>query len=419
MFLRRSSRFAAAVHRARIGPQAWLLGGAFVIAASTVTACSTNNVLNVRPDVDIGTRTSAVGGGGLQELVPDDPYLQQAEARQEALRESQSGYPEQPTYVGQTLAPQDQAYPQAVAGGPPYLEAPEQPAYGERPDAMAGGPPYLQAPAAAPQAPAVAGPTPDGSGLPLVVAEPSGEDGAPIDQPAGQRVAMVAPAGSGLPLIVDEPDGQPEQPTMIEPVEPQPPVFAAVPPMNAPAGPAPMPADEIAIRRELKKLGVVYRELSPIRDSASCQIAHPIKVSVLPGGIQLKPAATLNAEMALTFARWTKDELNPAARSRYWSRVKTIHQMSSYSCRRINGSHSMSEHSKGNALDVGRIELANGKDIDVEKPGLFSFRTKGFLNTVRADGCNYFTTVLGPGYNYDHRNHFHFDIKPRKRTACH
>jgi len=182
-----------------------------------------------------------------------------------------------------------------------------------------------------------------------------------------------------------------------------------------------MPADEAACRRELKGLGVAYQELSPINDGGSCRIDHPIKVSVLPGKVGLKPAATLNCEMALTFAKWTKNELNPAARRRYWSRVKTIHQMSSYSCRRINGSHSMSEHSRGNALDVGRIELSSGRDIDVEKPGLFAFRTRGFLSNVRADGCEYFSTVLGPGYNYDHRNHFHFDLANRRsgRRACH
>ena len=78
----------------------------------------------------------------------------------------------------------------------------------------------------------------------------------------------------------------------------------------------------------------------------------------------------------------------------------------------------MSEHSKGNALDVGRIELSNGRDIDVEKPGLFAFRTRGFLGTVRADGCEYFSTVLGPGYNYDHRNHFHFDLAKSAATAA-
>ncbi len=181
-----------------------------------------------------------------------------------------------------------------------------------------------------------------------------------------------------------------------------------------------MPADEIACRRDLKRLGVKYRDLAPIHDSKACRIDYPVSVSGLSGGIQMKPAATLNCEMAATFARWTKNELAPASRYRYLSGVKTIHQGSSYSCRRINGSRTSSEHSRGNALDVMRIELKNGRDIDVKKPGWFAFRQRGFLNTVRADGCQYFTTVLGPGYNYDHRNHFHFDIKPRRNgyRAC-
>jgi hypothetical protein len=231
---------------------------------------------------------------------------------------------------------------------------------------------------------------------------------------------MSQPVETRRPVETAEPVDPQEQ---VEPQQSTEPVLAAYPRMNQPlmSSPAPMSSDEAACRRELKSLGVVYRELPPIHDSASCFIDHPIKVSVLPGNVELKPAATLNCEMALTFARWTKNELNPAARLRYWSRVKTIYQLSSYSCRRINGSRTMSAHSQGNAIDVGRIELASGRDIDVEKPGLFAFRTRGFLNNVRADGCQYFTTVLGPGYNRDHRNHFHFDLMTRRngRHACH
>jgi hypothetical protein len=223
-----------------------------------------------------------------------------------------------------------------------------------------------------------------------------------------------APMSTGQPVETDEPTGEEEQPA---------PILAGYPRMNSPmsAPQSVMPAGEVSCRRELKRLGVAYQEMPRINSGGSCRIDFPIKVSVLPGSVGLKPAATLNCQMALTFAKWTKNELNPAARRRYWSRVKTIHQLSSYSCRRINGSHSMSEHSKGNALDVGRIELSNGRDIDVEKPGLFAFRTRGFLGTVRADGCEYFSTVLGPGYNYDHRNHFHFDLAKRRngRHACH
>lgn len=186
-----------------------------------------------------------------------------------------------------------------------------------------------------------------------------------------------------------------------------------------PAEPNVMPADEVSCRQQLKRLGVRYEELPPIDDGGLCVIDHPVRVSAI-GSVQMKPAATLRCEMAATIALWTRRELIPAARTRYFSGVKTIHQGSSYSCRRILGTRTASEHSKGNALDIMRVELKNGRDIDVRKPGWFAFRQRGFLNSVRADGCDYFTTVLGPGYDRAHRDHFHFDIKERRNgyRAC-
>lgn len=197
------------------------------------------------------------------------------------------------------------------------------------------------------------------------------------------------------------------------------PMSVAYPRMDQPAAPVDvLSADEVDCRKELKRLGVAYTDLPSIHEG-QCGIDHPVKVSAI-GSVKMKPAATLTCNMAASFATWTKRELVPAARWRYWSGVKAIHQGSSYSCRNIAGEGVLSEHGKGNALDVMSIELNNGKDIDVRKPGLFAFRTRGFLNTVRADGCGYFTTVLGPGYNYDHRNHFHFDVKNRRNgyRAC-
>ena len=194
---------------------------------------------------------------------------------------------------------------------------------------------------------------------------------------------------------------------------------AAYPRMDEPMSPTEqMPASEIDCRNELKRMGVVYQDIQPIHEG-QCGIDYPVKVTAI-GSVAMKPAATRTCNMAATFAAWTRNELQPAARWRYFSGVKAIHQGSSYSCRNIAGEGVLSEHGKGNALDVMSIELNNGDDIDVRKPGLFAFRTRGFLNNVRADGCQYFTTVLGPGYNYDHRNHFHFDIKNRKSgyRAC-
>jgi hypothetical protein len=235
--------------------------------------------------------------------------------------------------------------------------------------------------------------------VPHVEAQP-----VPGFEPASRTAAVMRTPGAGLQTLV-----------------PSDPYLVGYPRMDQPVAPQDnfLPSDEVDCRRELKKLKVAYVDLQPIREG-QCGIDHPVKVSAI-GSVQMKPAATLTCAMALTFAQWTKNELVPSARRRYFSGVKTINQGSSYSCRKIADSRGvLSEHGKGNALDIMSIDLNNGKDIDVKKPGLFSFRQRGFLNNVRADGCQYFNTVLGPGYNYDHRNHFHFDIKQRRNNyvAC-
>ncbi|UXN59486.1 extensin family protein [Phyllobacterium zundukense] len=184
-----------------------------------------------------------------------------------------------------------------------------------------------------------------------------------------------------------------------------------------------MSGSEIACRTQLKQLGVVFQEREPINDGGVCKIDHPLTVSGFSSGrIRLKPSATLNCQMTLAFARWVKGDLAPSTRLRYLSGIHTIHQASSYSCRTMSSQRgrSMSEHSKGNALDISKITLNNGKDIQVQKPGWFSFRQRGLLNTVRSDACDYFSTVLGPGYDRFHRTHFHFDLMQRRsgRRAC-
>jgi hypothetical protein len=167
----------------------------------------------------------------------------------------------------------------------------------------------------------------------------------------------------------------------------------------------------------------MFEERAPINDGGVCHIDNPLTVSGFSSGhIKLKPSATLNCQMTLAFARWVKGDLVPSARLRYLSGIKTIHQASSYSCRTMSNQpgRSMSEHSKGNALDVAKITLNNGKDIQVQRPGFFSFRQRGLLNTVRSDACDYFTTVLGPGYDRFHGTHFHFDLMQRRggHRAC-
>jgi len=187
--------------------------------------------------------------------------------------------------------------------------------------------------------------------------------------------------------------------------------------------PLPMSASDIQCRRDLQSLGVQFRDLPTISQGPACGIPHPISVTGFDSGrIRLTPTATLNCEVTLQFAKWIRNELVPSARLRYWSGVKSIRQMSDYSCRRMNSdpNNPWSEHAKGNAIDIGTITLNNGHEIDVEKKGLLSFREGALLNAVRSDSCKYFDTVLGPGSNKYHKDHFHFDLRDRKggRKYC-
>ncbi|MDX3925335.1 MAG: extensin family protein [Shinella sp.] len=232
---------------------------------------------------------------------------------------------------------------------------------------------------------------------------------------AGPEVGLPAADGGG---IQSEPEGR-------APVRSGGEQVAFIPrlsnPMSVPETMGGMPASERACRQQLQRLGVQFRDIPRISRGRSCGIAYPIELTGLSGGIQIKPAAKVNCQITEAFAKWVKNELAPAARYRYLSGVKSIHQMSSYSCRTMNSrrGNPMSEHAKGNAIDVGKIVLKNGKEIAVRRKGFFAFREKGLLKAVRSDSCKYFTTVLGPGSDRYHKDHFHFDLRERRSGYRH
>lgn len=187
---------------------------------------------------------------------------------------------------------------------------------------------------------------------------------------------------------------------------------------EAPSGYRPMPAAEQMCRRQLAKLGVRFVDAGSIANGRSCGIDYPVKVTQISSGIAMRPAATLNCAAALRVAEWMRDEVQPAARWKLLKRPTAVINASSYRCSRIAGSRSISEHASGNALDVAGFQFADGSIVAVEKKGFFDFREKAFQGSVRKSACEYFGTVLGPGYNRAHADHLHLDAKQRRRTVC-
>ena len=151
----------------------------------------------------------------------------------------------------------------------------------------------------------------------------------------------------------------------------------------------------------------------------------PVRGPQVTGAIMpatLKPAATLSCPIVSALERWVTDGVQPAALHWFGSQVVEIKQISAYSCRQMNGAggHGISEHAFGNALDVAGFTLADGRMISVQKGWRGTPEEQGFLHDVQLYACETFVTVLAPGYNAAHYNHFHVDLQRRKngRRPC-
>jgi hypothetical protein len=129
------------------------------------------------------------------------------------------------------------------------------------------------------------------------------------------------------------------------------------------------------------------------------------------GKIAIMPPATLRCTTAEAVAYWVRDDIAPIAAS-LGAPLGTVANFDSYDCRgrnRVLGAM-ISEHGKGNAIDIRALTLTNGKqyeltDIQVDKAA---------RQRLKASACARFTTVLGPASDGYHENHVHVDLAERR-----
>ncbi|MBB4235611.1 hypothetical protein GGD57_002179 [Rhizobium esperanzae] len=168
----------------------------------------------------------------------------------------------------------------------------------------------------------------------------------------------------------------------------------------------------------LQALGVTFKEAPRIDDGNGCGIDKPITVSEALPGIKLKPEATMRCPAALALARWMKESVIPAASAALpeQGRITTVNQATSYMCRLRNSAETgkISEHARGNAIDIASFHFEKGEDVAVRSRREDPTLTGAFQRTVSAAGCLYFTTVLDPESDAAHETHFHLDVIERK-----
>ena len=168
--------------------------------------------------------------------------------------------------------------------------------------------------------------------------------------------------------------------------------------------------------KALSTLGVTAVSVDPIR-SGGCGIPAPVEVAALGGGaVKLSMKAVVNCDMASTLAAFMRDTVDPLARQKLGAGVTDIRVAAAYHCRTRNGvsGAKLSEHAKGNAIDISALKV---KGDWIEVGGKNGFAQAAFLKEVRKAACGPFTTVLGPGSDAYHSDHFHFDLAQRGKTG--
>jgi len=151
-----------------------------------------------------------------------------------------------------------------------------------------------------------------------------------------------------------------------------------------------------------------------------CGAIRPFSVAAAAhGSVQLRPAALLRCPMVPAVERWVEGVVKPAARRYLRTDVVELKVAASYSCRPMNNTHgaSLSEHGHANAVDISAFVLANGSRVDVKSGWWGALAERTFLRAVHGGACDIFTTVLGPGYDANHRDHFHLDLARHGRDG--
>lgn len=160
---------------------------------------------------------------------------------------------------------------------------------------------------------------------------------------------------------------------------------------------------------------VVARAAAPVSGPGDCGMAAPIELTAVIVSptlrIPLTPAPEINCALGTVVADWVREDLAPLF-AQSGASLTALSDTAGYACRsrdHILGAK-LSEHARGNAMDIGGFVSADHKTTSV-KDGA------AILTEVRRTACARFTTVLGPGSDSFHASHLHVDLAPRHNGA--
>ena len=259
----------------------------------------------------------------------------------------------------------------------------------------------------------------------------------PVDLNSGKRLQPASPAIAPKPStpVPPHPTLKPAPPVSVAPptpvVKPAPPPVAVAPPTPvvkpAPIAVVPLkqpvspPADDLgsACLAALAAMGTSFAPVPQPETSSACQVDTPVRLNSFAtklGVVKLPDQPIFKCDFALKLAQFVDQRMQPLALQSVGSAMVAMGTGPGFNCRGRNGDSAarMSEHAIGNAVDIETIKLANKSQVFVKDALNTQSPSFAFLRDLRAAACLDFTTVLGPGANAAHAEHFHMDLEVRR-----
>jgi hypothetical protein len=154
---------------------------------------------------------------------------------------------------------------------------------------------------------------------------------------------------------------------------------------------------------------LIGEKIGPVSGNGACGIEDAVLLRGVDG-VALSTPATIQCSTAKALKTWVNSGARKAVGKRGGG-VAELKVAASYACRTRNHQRGakLSEHSKGNAIDIAAVLLKDGSEISVLHHWGHG-KDGAMLEKMHSAACGPFGTVLGPRSDRFHRDHFHFDV---------
>lgn len=161
---------------------------------------------------------------------------------------------------------------------------------------------------------------------------------------------------------------------------------------------------------------ILGEPVAPVSRGA-CGISSPVRVYAV-SGVRMNAKPLLNCKTAKALNNWVTQKAGPITASA-GERLSKLNVVASYACRPRNNrpGAKLSEHARGNAIDIAAFEFESGKRLTVLNDW-GKGRDGKLLAAFHSGACGIFGTVLGPKSDRYHQDHFHFDTAKYRRPYC-